>query len=52
MARKGHSLLDSMIGVGDAVLLEPLTEDKFLENLQERFQHDDIYVRSHSPSHS
>ena len=38
------SLLDSAIGVGDAVLIDPLSEDSFLENLQIRFQHDKIYV--------
>lgn len=38
------SLLDNMIGVGDMVLLEPLTEDSFLENLRKRFDHNEIYV--------
>lgn len=38
------SLLDNMIGVGDSVLLEPLTEDSFLENLRKRFDHNEIYV--------
>lgn len=38
------SLLDNMIGVGDMVLLEPLTEDTFLENLKNRFDHNEIYV--------
>ncbi len=38
------SLLDNMIGVGDMVLLEPLTEDSFLENLRNRFDHNEIYV--------
>ncbi|XP_078084742.1 unconventional myosin-Ib isoform X2 [Mustelus asterias] len=38
------SLLDNMIGVGDSVLLEPLTEDSFLENLKNRFDHSEIYT--------
>lgn len=38
------SLLDNMIGVGDMVLLEPLSEDSFLENLRNRFDHNEIYV--------
>uniref|UniRef100_A0A8C6PUG4 Myosin IB n=1 Tax=Nothobranchius furzeri TaxID=105023 RepID=A0A8C6PUG4_NOTFU len=33
-----------MIGVGDMVLLEPLTEDSFLENLKNRFDHNEIYT--------
>lgn len=40
------SLLDNMIGVGDMVLLEPMTEDSFLENLRKRFEHNEIYVSS------
>lgn len=38
------SLLDNMIGVGDMVLLEPLSEDSFLDNLRNRFDHSEIYV--------
>ncbi len=38
------SLLDNMIGVGDMVLIEPLSEDTFLENLKKRFDHNEIYV--------
>ena len=38
------SLLDNMIGVGDMVLLEPLTEESFIENLRKRFDHTEIYV--------
>uniref|UniRef100_A0A1A8LUB3 Unconventional myosin-Ib n=1 Tax=Nothobranchius pienaari TaxID=704102 RepID=A0A1A8LUB3_9TELE len=38
------SLLDNMIGVGDMVLLEPLAEDSFLENLKNRFDHNEIYT--------
>uniref|UniRef100_A0ACB8G099 Uncharacterized protein n=1 Tax=Sphaerodactylus townsendi TaxID=933632 RepID=A0ACB8G099_9SAUR len=37
------SLLDNMIGVGDMVLLEPLTEESFISNLQQRFDHSEIY---------
>uniref|UniRef100_A0A4W6G710 Myosin IB n=1 Tax=Lates calcarifer TaxID=8187 RepID=A0A4W6G710_LATCA len=33
-----------MIGVGDMVLLEPLSEDSFLENLKNRFDHNEIYT--------
>uniref|UniRef100_A0A3Q3JYN9 Myosin IB n=1 Tax=Monopterus albus TaxID=43700 RepID=A0A3Q3JYN9_MONAL len=33
-----------MIGVGDMVLLEPLSEDSFLENLKKRFDHSEIYT--------
>lgn len=40
------SLLDNMIGVGDMVLLEPLSEETFIGNLQKRFQHNEIYVSS------
>uniref|UniRef100_A0A669ECX5 Unconventional myosin-Ib n=1 Tax=Oreochromis niloticus TaxID=8128 RepID=A0A669ECX5_ORENI len=38
------SLLDNMIGVGDMVLLEPLSEDSFLDNLKKRFDHSEIYT--------
>lgn len=38
------SLLDNMIGVGDMVLLEPLTEETFISNLKQRFDHSEIYV--------
>lgn len=38
------SLLDNMIGVGDMVLLEPLTEETFINNLKKRFDHNEIYV--------
>lgn len=40
------SLLDNMIGVGDMVLLEPLSEETFIGNLQKRFEHNEIYVSS------
>ncbi|XP_030064825.1 unconventional myosin-Ib isoform X2 [Microcaecilia unicolor] len=38
------SLLDNMIGVGDMVLLEPLNEDSFINNLKKRFDHNEIYT--------
>ncbi|XP_062312963.1 unconventional myosin-Ib isoform X4 [Osmerus eperlanus] len=38
------SLLDNMIGVGDMVLLEPLSEESFIENLRNRFDHNEIYT--------
>ncbi|KAG7502562.1 unconventional myosin-Ib isoform X3 [Solea senegalensis] len=38
------SLLDNMIGVGDMVLLEPLSEDSFIDNLKNRFDHNEIYT--------
>ncbi|XP_053327815.1 unconventional myosin-Ib isoform X1 [Spea bombifrons] len=38
------SLLDNMIGVGDMVLLEPLNEDSFIDNLKQRFDHSEIYT--------
>ena len=47
MAREnGHSktILDDMVGVGDCVLLDPVTEDAFIDNLKLRFDAQDIYV--------
>ncbi|XP_063174124.1 unconventional myosin-Ib isoform X3 [Candoia aspera] len=38
------SLLDNMIGVGDMVLLEPLSEETFIGNLRQRFDHSEIYT--------
>ncbi|KAM5280413.1 unconventional myosin-Ib isoform 1-T1 [Ctenodactylus gundi] len=38
------SLLDNMIGVGDMVLLEPLNEESFIDNLKKRFDHNEIYT--------
>ena len=40
-------LLDEMVGCGDMVLLEPLTEDNIIENLKKRYTAGDIYVRIH-----
>ncbi|XP_066440553.1 unconventional myosin-Ia [Eleutherodactylus coqui] len=39
-----RSFLDGMVGVGDMILLHTLSEDSLLENLKERFQHDEIYT--------
>uniref|UniRef100_A0A8V5G449 Uncharacterized protein n=1 Tax=Melopsittacus undulatus TaxID=13146 RepID=A0A8V5G449_MELUD len=33
-----------MIGVGDMVLLEPLNEDSFINNLKKRFDHNEVYT--------
>ncbi|XP_038234668.1 unconventional myosin-Ia isoform X2 [Dermochelys coriacea] len=37
------SLLDT-VGVGDLVLLDPLSEESLLQNLKERFAHQEIYT--------
>ena len=39
-------LLDEMVGCGDMVLLEPLTEENIIENLKKRYSAGDIYVRA------
>nr|XP_039269544.1 unconventional myosin-Ia-like isoform X1 [Styela clava] len=39
-----HGILSRMVGVGDMVLLDPLTEENFLDNLQKRFNSDQIYT--------
>lgn len=36
--------LDQEVGAWDSVLLEPLTEDTFISNLQQRFKRDYIYT--------
>ncbi|KAM4797052.1 unconventional myosin-Ia [Rhinophrynus dorsalis] len=38
------SFLDGMVGVGDMILLDSLSEDSLLQNLKERFKHDEIYT--------
>ncbi|KAM3935064.1 unconventional myosin-Ia isoform 2-T2 [Leptodactylus fuscus] len=38
------SFLDGMVGVGDMILLDSLSEKSLLENLKERFKHDEIYT--------
>lgn len=37
-------IFENNVGVSDAVLLDPLTEDAFIQNLKERFHHDQIYT--------
>ncbi|XP_077153818.1 unconventional myosin-Ia isoform X1 [Ranitomeya variabilis] len=44
MAFDSKSFLDGMVGVGDMILLDSLSEDSLLQNLKERFQHDEIYT--------
>ena len=39
-------IFENNVGVSDAVLLDPMTEDAFLDNLAERFSHQQIYVSS------
>ena len=41
-------LLDEMVGCGDMVLLEPLTEENLVENLKLRYNSGEIYVSSSS----
>ena len=36
--------MNDVVGVGDMVLLDPMTEDALLENLKKRFNTNDIYV--------
>lgn len=38
------STLDNIVGVSDMCLLEPVTEDNFIENLKIRFDEGQIYV--------
>jgi myosin heavy subunit len=38
------SLLDEMVGKGDMVLLESITEDAIIENLERRYTAEEIYV--------
>ncbi|XP_065169403.1 unconventional myosin-Ia isoform X2 [Atheta coriaria] len=42
-ARRG-AMLEQEVGAWDAVLLEPLGEDAFVANLQQRFKRDHIYT--------
>ncbi|KAM4046556.1 unconventional myosin-Ia isoform 2-T2 [Anomaloglossus baeobatrachus] len=44
MAFNTTSFLDGMVGVGDMILLDSLSEDSLLQNLKERFKHDEIYT--------
>jgi myosin heavy subunit len=36
------------VGVGDMVLLDPITEENLVENLRKRFMANEIYVCAHS----
>jgi len=38
------AIFENNVGVSDAVLLDPMTEEAFLQNLRQRFQHDQIYT--------
>jgi len=38
------AILENNVGVSDAVLLDPMTEEAFIDNLKARFNHDQIYV--------
>lgn len=38
------SLLDEMVGMGDMVLLDPITEDSVIQNLKKRYLAGEIYV--------
>ncbi|XP_072927407.1 unconventional myosin-Ib-like isoform X1 [Hemitrygon akajei] len=38
------SYLDNVVGVGDMVLLDPLTDESLLSNLKERFSKNEIYT--------
>ncbi|XP_060583586.1 unconventional myosin-Ia-like isoform X8 [Ruditapes philippinarum] len=37
-------ILEHNVGISDAVLLDPLTEEAFIENLKKRFSHEQIYT--------
>lgn len=37
-------ILEHNVGISDAVLLHPMTEDAFIENLKTRFNHEQIYT--------
>ena len=38
------AIFENNVGVSDAVLLDPVTEEAFIQNLEDRFNHDQIYV--------
>ncbi|XP_013388567.1 unconventional myosin-Ib-like [Lingula anatina] len=44
MALHKLELFENNIGVSDAVLLEPIEEEGFIENLKKRFHHEQIYT--------
>ncbi|XP_053408862.1 unconventional myosin-Ib-like isoform X3 [Mercenaria mercenaria] len=37
-------ILEHNVGISDAVLLHPLTEEAFIENIKKRFSHEQIYT--------
>lgn len=37
-------LLDEMVGCGDMVMLEPLSEETIIDNLRKRYESGNIYV--------
>ncbi|KAH9524416.1 Unconventional myosin-Ib [Bulinus truncatus] len=37
-------IFENNVGVSDAVLLDPMTEEAFIDNLEKRFQHQQIYT--------
>ena len=45
------SLLDEMVGMGDMVLLDPITEDSVLQNLTKRYSAGEIYVSVERQEH-
>ena len=45
-SRRYSHLLEEMVGCGDMVLLEPLSEQSLLENLRIRYENGEIYVRT------
>ena len=47
--QRALQIFENNVGVSDTVLLDPLTEDAFIQNLKERFQHDQIYVSIFGP---
>ncbi|XP_052803474.1 unconventional myosin-Ia-like isoform X2 [Mya arenaria] len=38
------AIFENNVGVSDCVLLDPVTEDAFIENIKARFKHDQIYT--------
>ncbi|KAJ8307514.1 hypothetical protein KUTeg_015598, partial [Tegillarca granosa] len=38
------SIFENNVGVSDAVLIDPLTEEEFIDNLRQRFLHHQIYT--------
>jgi myosin heavy subunit len=42
------TMASETVGVGDMVLLDPITEENLVENLRKRFMANEIYVCAHS----